>query len=206
MYKLIGADGKEYGPITAAQLQQWIAEGRVNAQTRIQMEGAAEWRPLTDFPDFAAALPSAPPTLPSGPATGMATGSSSAAEQLVTGPAIALMIVGGLECLVALANLFSAALISPARQAQGPWRQMPPWANAMSSGPLLVVAAVLGILLGGLILFGAIKMKKLQSYGLAMTASIVAMLPCSLCCVIGLPLGIWSLVVLSKPEVKSAFH
>jgi hypothetical protein len=50
-------------------------------------------------------------------------------------------------------------------------------------------------------------MRKLDSYGLAMTASIVALIPCiSPCCVVGLPIGIWALVILSKPEVKSAFH
>jgi len=27
MYKIIGADGREYGPITADQLRQWIREG-----------------------------------------------------------------------------------------------------------------------------------------------------------------------------------
>jgi hypothetical protein len=52
-----------------------------------------------------------------------------------------------------------------------------------------------------------LKMKRLESHGLAVTASILAMLPCtSPCCIIGLPLGIWALVVLSKPEVKSAFR
>ena len=57
------------------------------------------------------------------------------------------------------------------------------------------------------ILFGALKMKKLESYGLAMAASIIAMIPCfSPCCLLGLPIGIWAVVVLSKPEVKSAFH
>ena len=29
MYKIIGQDGKEYGPITAEQLRQWISENRV---------------------------------------------------------------------------------------------------------------------------------------------------------------------------------
>jgi hypothetical protein len=39
-----------------------------------------------------------------------------------------------------------------------------------------------------------------------MTAAILAMIPClSSCCIVGLPLGIWALVVLSKPEVKSEF-
>jgi hypothetical protein len=36
MYKVIGADGKEYGPITSYKLQPWIADGRVNAQTRVR--------------------------------------------------------------------------------------------------------------------------------------------------------------------------
>jgi hypothetical protein len=60
--------------------------------------------------------------------------------------------------------------------------------------------------LNAFVLLGAIKLMRLQSYGLAMAACIVAMLPCQCCCLFGLPFGIWALVVLSKPEVKSAFH
>jgi uncharacterized membrane protein len=53
MYKIIGADGNEYGPVTADQLRQWIAEGRANAQTKVQAEGSTDWKPLMDFPEFA---------------------------------------------------------------------------------------------------------------------------------------------------------
>jgi hypothetical protein len=56
MYKIIGADGREYGPITADQLRDWIAEGRATAQTKAQAEGSAEWKPLTEYLEFAAAL------------------------------------------------------------------------------------------------------------------------------------------------------
>jgi hypothetical protein len=56
MYKIIGADGKEYGPVTGLQISQWIAEGRANASTTAQAEGATEWKPLAEFPEFAAAL------------------------------------------------------------------------------------------------------------------------------------------------------
>ncbi len=38
MYKIIGADGKEYGPVTSEQVRQWITEGRANAQTKVQPE------------------------------------------------------------------------------------------------------------------------------------------------------------------------
>jgi hypothetical protein len=53
MYKIIGADGKEYGPVTIEQLRQWIAEGRANAQTSVQAEGSTEWRTLGDLAELA---------------------------------------------------------------------------------------------------------------------------------------------------------
>jgi len=52
MYKIIGADGKEYGPATAEQLKQWVAEGRVNAQTKVLPEGGADWVTLETLPEF----------------------------------------------------------------------------------------------------------------------------------------------------------
>jgi TM2 domain-containing membrane protein YozV len=56
MYKIIGADGREYGPVSVDQVKQWIAEGRANAQTRAQAEGGTEWRTLADFPELHASL------------------------------------------------------------------------------------------------------------------------------------------------------
>jgi len=53
---------------------------------------------------------------------------------------------------------------------------------------------------------GASKMQSLTSYQFAFTAAILAMVPClSPCCLLGLPFGIWALVVLNKPEIKSQF-
>jgi uncharacterized membrane protein len=60
MYKIIGADQKEYGPVTAEQLRQWFGEGRVNGQTLIRPEAETEWRPLSSVPEFADLLRSAP--------------------------------------------------------------------------------------------------------------------------------------------------
>ncbi|HOF71624.1 MAG TPA: GYF domain-containing protein [Verrucomicrobiota bacterium] len=57
MYKIIGADQKEYGPVSAEQLRQWLAEGRANAQTPVQAAGTAGWKPLAAYPEFAALLP-----------------------------------------------------------------------------------------------------------------------------------------------------
>ena len=60
MYKIIGADGREYGPISAEQVRQWFREGRLNATSRIQAEGASQWNTLAELPEFSAALPVAP--------------------------------------------------------------------------------------------------------------------------------------------------
>jgi len=62
MYKIIGADGKEYGPVSAEQLRQWLNEGRVNQQTRVLAEGVTDWQKLGEIAEFAAsATPSTPP-------------------------------------------------------------------------------------------------------------------------------------------------
>jgi uncharacterized membrane protein len=60
MYKIIGADQKEYGPVSAEQLRQWIVEGRVNAQTMVRPEDQTEWKPLSAWPEFASAASAAP--------------------------------------------------------------------------------------------------------------------------------------------------
>lgn len=56
MYKIIGGDGQEYGPVTEADLCKWIAEGRLNAKSLAKAEGEAEFRPLSTFPEFSGAL------------------------------------------------------------------------------------------------------------------------------------------------------
>jgi len=53
MFKIIGADQKEYGPISVAQIRQWITDGRLNAQTQAQREGSGDWQPLSTFDEFA---------------------------------------------------------------------------------------------------------------------------------------------------------
>jgi hypothetical protein len=74
MYRIIGADGKEYGPISAEQIRQWLAEGRVNWQTQIKSADATDWQTLATLPEFAAELATrpavSPPSFPtSDPAT-----------------------------------------------------------------------------------------------------------------------------------------
>ncbi|HEX3625082.1 MAG TPA: DUF4190 domain-containing protein [Verrucomicrobiae bacterium] len=65
MYKILGADGRQYGPVTVDQIRRWIVEGRANAYTQTLVEGATEWKPLGLLPEFAASFPgaAAPPAM-----------------------------------------------------------------------------------------------------------------------------------------------
>jgi hypothetical protein len=56
-YKVMGADRVEYGPVSAEEIRQWITEGCVNSETKLQAEGGSEWTRLADVPEFAEALP-----------------------------------------------------------------------------------------------------------------------------------------------------
>jgi hypothetical protein len=64
MYKIIGQDGKEYGPITAEQVRRWIAESRVDSRTPVFTDGASEWTFAGLLPEFAALFPGAAPQVP----------------------------------------------------------------------------------------------------------------------------------------------
>jgi hypothetical protein len=214
-YRMIGADGKEYGPITAEQLRLWIAEGRANAQTRVRAEEALEWKNLADLPEFASALgPTAPPGGGSLPPPFEAARAPTAfplnppapdAASQVSGPAIGLIIVAVLNILSSGASvLMQLAGVNfiqmPMDQPGAAW--MP-----MFHGSIAIISGVLTAALSVLILLGGLKMQKLESHGLAVTASVLALLPCtSPCCILGLPIGIWALVVLLRPEVKNAFR
>jgi hypothetical protein len=74
------------------------------------------------------------------------------------------------------------------------------------SGTLGVVSTLIVLAAGAFMIYAALQMKQLKGHGMSVAASVIAIIPCvSPCCLLGLPLGIWALVVLNKPEVKSQF-
>ena len=63
MFKIIGGDGREYGPVSAEEIRNWISAGRANAETNARRESEADWRPLSSFPEFADSLAARPPQI-----------------------------------------------------------------------------------------------------------------------------------------------
>jgi hypothetical protein len=209
-YKIIGGDQKEYSMLSAEDMRRWIAEGRLNAQSLAKAEGDEEFRPLGGFPEFVAALAAAAPESPQTSASIQpgGDGNRDAALRQVKGPAIALIVTAVLGLvLVAVGLVFNVLALSGhqtgLQQINDP--QVQKLFSTMGGG-LGIVQNIIGAVAGVIVLMGASKMQKLQNHQFALTAGIVAMLPCiSPCCVFGLPAGIWALVILNKPEVKSQF-
>ena len=71
MYHVIGSDQKEYGPVSAAQIRQWFAEGRLHRAMAARPADETEWKTLGALPEFADLFPP-PPGLT--PPTPVATG------------------------------------------------------------------------------------------------------------------------------------
>src|SRR5262245_28399529 len=103
MYKIIGADRKEYGPVSAEQLRQWVAEGRVNAQTLVQAEGQTSWQPLSAFSELSG-MPGVAPA-PSISPQSVTIGPVPDVTARLKGPGISLLILGAFIVLAALGNL-----------------------------------------------------------------------------------------------------
>ena len=203
MYRIIGSDGKEYGPVTLELLRQWVHEGRVNAHTRVRLESATEWTTLGALADFS--IPAPPP---SGGIVVPQPGLNAEAARTVQAPAIVLMLIAGVGFFWSLMSLVLYAT-GAMRQTWRPIHQSPEMDKLLDaiSGGAGVATSLLGMAVSIFLLFSALQMYRLKHYGLAFAGAIIVMVPCiSPCCCLGLPAGVWALVVLSRPEVKAAFH
>lgn len=219
MYQVRGGDQLEYGPIPAERVMEWIGQRRLDRRSLARRMGETEWRPLGEFPEFAAALAAteAPPQLPQSPATIPALEGFQArheAEDAVRLPGTLLAIYGGLTVLQYIVGLFMRSTDSWADRTLNLSGDIPPAvANAIRTlfampAPLLVAKDIVGILVGSAIIWGGIRMTRLQSRNWVMFAAILSLLPCfgSCGCCLGMPLGVWILVIVSRPNISRHFR
>lgn len=123
----------------------------------------------------------------------------------VSGPSVGLLVTGILGAILSLTALISIIIgtgISSIVADRFSEDYIEIYEGFVGIGTFFV-----GLLVDAFIIFASLKMKELNQWGICVAASILAMIPCiSPCCIIGLPVGIWCLVVLNRPEVKTAFH
>ena len=134
------------------------------------------------------------------------TQAAALARRQISGPAVGLLVTGIVGGLFALITMVGTGLGSLVELGSRWLEDLPEWYEEMYQGAFAFGGALVELLVAAFIIYAALKMKDLQQWGMAVAASILAMLPCvSPCCIIGLPIGIWCLVVLMRPEVKDSF-
>jgi len=69
-----------------------------------------------------------------------------------------------------------------------------------------LASQALAVPFAAFMILGAVGIKRLQYYGLAVTACILAMVPFTPGWLVSLPLGIWALLALRRPGVREAFR
>lgn len=134
-------------------------------------------------------------------------GSGGASEALNV-PGILFMVFGSLNILFGLYGLLAggvnqeqmAQLLSDPNLPQGA-------KDAIGTllGPGTKLIGLVGMVLSGLMVFGGMQMRNLKGYGFALTACVLGILPCTNCCCVTLPIGVWALTILTKPDIKAAF-
>jgi len=138
-------------------------------------------------------------------------GDSGGAQQKVNAPALTMLVTAIAFMVIQLVLFFVAPqvtgeFIKKLQDTQAKQGQAVQQID-VSHGPFDYVMLLIQLAGTGVIVFGSMQMRQLQSFPLAMTASILYMIPfISPCCCVGIPIGIWALVTLNKAEVKSAFR
>lgn len=121
-------------------------------------------------------------------------------------PASGLIIVGVLSAL----SGFILILGRLASIVQGPERVITDEARRLgylAASIFFPLVSLISIIAAPVIIYGGIQMLKARRYSLVMLAAILALIPLSsICCIPGIPVGIWALIVLRDPEVRTYFE
>jgi serine/threonine protein kinase len=119
-------------------------------------------------------------------------------QMQLKGPAAGLMVTAAVALLSAFAAAVALIVIHGGSQrAMGIPREVFLF--------LLGAGMVVAFLIIGIMVAGARRMARLESYELAIVAIILAMVPIPYHFLVGVPVGIWALRVLRRPEVQAAF-
>jgi len=127
-------------------------------------------------------------------------------------PAVGLIVAGALSgasaLIVLLAVLFQLVQGSGMESTfEDEAQRYGYYSGYYGSIAVYIVSSVASIAAAPFVIFGGMRMMKGESFSKARTASILSMIPfTSCCCLVGVPLGIWALTVLKKPEVRASFR
>jgi hypothetical protein len=122
-------------------------------------------------------------------------------------PAICMYVVCGISIGYGVLSLASLAM-----GFHGP---MPDMGDPQQQAQMLALSKTMGfgiwfifILRDVFLIYAFSRMHMATAYGIAMAGAVISVIPClgSPCCLLGVPFGIWALVILNDPAVKAGFR
>lgn len=121
-------------------------------------------------------------------------------------PAIGLIIVGALNALSGLV-LILGRLVSVVKGRDPVITDEDRRLGYMFAIIFFPIVSLISIVASPIIIFGGVQMLRARRYSIALWAAILALIPLtSVCCIPGIPIGIWALIVLRHPEVRAGFE
>lgn len=146
---------------------------------------------------------------PSGPASVVPADLRVYALRRVSGPGMALIVFGLLGMFLGMLATLVYVLILGGNLPPAPnpfladlYKELRATADATD----LVIAVVqTGVAM--LCIIGGIKIRALRNRGLCLVVAVLATIPCTTpCCCVGMPFGLWALIVLLDGQVSAAFE
>ena len=152
-YKIIGADGKEYGPVALSELLKWVGEGRITGATQVSRSDQPGWSTAASIPELGVSD---------------STGPAPVAAPKAADPVLEKQLKGGGSWFYWIAglSLVNSALALSGSETRfilglGITQIFDGLAQGMGSGAGLAVAVVLDLLAAAaLVLFGVFANKR----------------------------------------------
>jgi len=123
------------------------------------------------------------------------------AQRLVRWPAIGLLVIALLDFLPAVIPFVCGMFEAFEHFPRIDW-------DDRQAGEFFIISLVAFLAhlpTIGLLMLASQKMRRLRWRGLALAAAVVAIIPCHAGFVLGIPFGIWSLIVLTRRDVAASF-
>jgi tRNA A-37 threonylcarbamoyl transferase component Bud32 len=185
--------GKFSPPSKMVQMDVRLDEVVLHA---LEKEPARRYQEASQVKTAVETIAGSPATI--APLAGGVPGTAVTSTGIITAPAVVLMVAGLWKTFYGIIGLLAVSGIVGG---------LGSFLGLGSLLGLLGAVAIPKVILftivpGCLIAFGGYQMLQRRSYAWAMGAAILAIVACSL---LGLPAGIWALIVLSREDVKAAF-
>lgn len=130
---------------------------------------------------------------PSGPGAG---------PRGVLAPAVALIVVGAMEFVASGASLAVGLLQVSDRASRSTFGAADLGDLGTVIGPVI---PIIGVVAAPFVVLAGVQLLRGRTRGVVYVGAAAAMVPGSFCCLLGIPVAVWTMVIMPRPAVRAHF-